>query len=81
MTVKALIEALQDMPQDVQVFHLWDGEPRTCIEHVWLARAGYVMTADHAEVCYSDDPRPASAPTCKEMPYWETPPEPLREDE
>ena len=73
MKVQALIEALQKMPQDADVTHLWDGEPRTNIEIVYLARGGFVVTSDFEMVCYSNESRPADAPTAKDDPYWETP--------
>lgn len=37
MKVNELITALQSMPQDAKVRHLWDGEARTEINLVWLA--------------------------------------------
>lgn len=73
MKVSALIEALKLMPPDAEVFHLWDGEPRTEIEHVYLARSGIVITADHDMVCYSGENRPEDAPTYYENAYWKTP--------
>lgn len=73
MKVKELIKALQAMPPDADVTHLWDGEARTGIEHVWLARDGFVVTADFGMVCYSNGTRPENAPTAKEDSYWESP--------
>lgn len=70
MTVKKLIEELKAMPPDVEVMHLWDGEPRTTIEHVWLARGGFVVTSDDGMVCYSENSRPEGAPTKKEDNFW-----------
>lgn len=73
MTVAKLIEELSRMPADCEVWHLWDGESRTQIQHVWLARNNTVVTADHGEVCYGLDDRPLLAPTPAEEPYWSTP--------
>jgi hypothetical protein len=73
MTVRELIERLKVMPLDADVAHLWDGEPRTNIEHVWLSRAGDVVTADNGMVVYSTEARPEDAPTADEGPYWYTP--------
>ncbi len=73
MKVHELIEVLKMMPQDAPVLHLWDGEPRTSIEHVWLSKSGCVVTADLDERCYSDDARPVGAPTKKQEMYWITP--------
>lgn len=73
MKVRELIEALKAMPEDAEVLHLWDGEARTRIEHVWLDRVGAVITADDAMTCYSTDTRPIDAPTSEDDPYWATP--------
>lgn len=72
MTVTQLIKALEQMPPDAEVFHLWDGLARTCIEAVWLARSGAVVTADTEMVCYDDRDRPTYAPLAKDDPYWES---------
>ena len=73
MKVSELIEELKSMPQDMEVAHLWDGAPRTLINHVWLARDGYVVTADDRMVCYETGARPINAPTEEEDRYWESP--------
>ena len=75
MKVKELIRALQAMPPEADVTHLWDGEARTDIQQVWLARGGFVVTSDFDMVCYSDDSRPSLAPTRQEDPYWHSPKE------
>lgn len=72
MKVSQLIAALSAMPQDAEVLHLWDGEPRTAINHLWISRGGDVVTADDDQVCYSTGARPESAPTEEEDPYWRT---------
>lgn len=73
MQVQNLIEVLKKMPPDASVMHLWDGEARTNIEFVWLARSGVVVTADFNEKCYSGKSRPVDAPTEEESRYWQTP--------
>ena len=73
MKVEQLIKALEAMPKDAEVYHLWDGEARTGINHVWLARGGDVVTADYGMACYSEETRPADAPTQKQDPYWKSP--------
>ena len=73
MKVKDLIEKLKEMPEDAEVFHLWDGAARTIINHVWLSRSGNVITADSGEVCYQTETRPIDAPTEREDRYWSTP--------
>lgn len=73
MNASELIGALKAMPADAVVLHLWDGEARTVIEHVWLSRSGDVITADNGMVCYSEETRPSDAPTILEEKYWRTP--------
>lgn len=73
MQVKELIEKLKTMPQDAEVKHLWDGDPRTTINFVWLSKGGVVITADYDEVCYSGINRPRGAPSSGEDLYWSTP--------
>ena len=73
MKVSELIKCLKEMPEDAEVFHLWDGEARTIINHVWLSRSGDVITADSGMTCYSTETRPIDAPTKEEDRYWETP--------
>ncbi len=73
MKVSELIEALKIMPQDAEVRHLWDGEARTAIELVWLARDGNVITADHGMGCYSANTMPVDATLQPGERYWETP--------
>jgi len=69
MKVKQLIAQLQNMPQNAEVLHLWDGEPRTAIEFVWLTEHGRVVTSDYGQICNNMD-RPPMAP--KNGP-WYTP--------
>lgn len=73
MNVRQLIERLQAMPPDADVRHLWDGVSRTAIEHVWLSKAGDVVTADFGMVCYRTEDRPIDAPDADTDRYWETP--------
>ena len=72
MKASQLIAALQAMPQDAEVLHLWDGEARTGVEFVWLSRDGRVITADYGMVCFSTETRPPDAPTKEEDRYWRT---------
>ena len=76
MTVKELIQGLEDLPSDAQVRHLWDGAARTAIECVYLARSGDVITAEYEELCYDDADRPIGAPTETEDRQWKTPGDP-----
>ena len=72
MKVKDLITALQAMPQDADTWHLWDGEARTEIEHVWLSKDGNVITADCNEPCYSTETQPAEATASGKFGFWHT---------
>jgi hypothetical protein len=72
MMVGELITALQALPSDALVMHLWDGGTYTEINHVWLARNGSVVTADDEMVCYRTDDRPTDAPTAEIEPFWFT---------
>lgn len=72
MRVKDLIIALQKMPQDAPVLHVWDGAARTSIEFVWVANDGNVITADYGQVVYGDDDRPKHAPTKAQDAHWQT---------
>lgn len=80
MDVKSLIQELQKMPQDAEVTHIWDGEPRTHIELVWLTKCGFVATSDYNELVYSDNNRPINAPTERDNKYWRTIQKPNRKD-
>ena len=75
MIVKELIHRLEDMPNDMEVKHIWDGEARTNIEFCWVTKDGFVATADCNEVVYSTGNRPISAPTEEKMKFWYTPTE------
>jgi hypothetical protein len=72
MKVIELIEKLQQLPKDAEVFVLWDGEARTEVQLTWLAKGGHVMLSDYNEVCYDNQNRPIDAPNTKENKYWQT---------
>lgn len=74
MKVKTLIKKLEEMDQDADVMHLWDGELRTGIERVYMGKTGICVTADYEMVAYCDDARPIDAPTPEEDSYWKTRP-------
>lgn len=40
MKVKELIEKLQSMPQDLEVRYVWDGEDRSAVEEIIVAKSG-----------------------------------------
>ncbi len=59
MKVKQLIKELKKMPQNAKVYHIWDGEPRTEINHVYFSKSGKVMTLDDInEKVYTDKHKP-----------------------
>lgn len=72
MTVKDLLKVLKTMPKDLEVWHLWDGDARTQVNHVWISRDGRVITADTEEPCYKTSVRPPSAPSKKQLSVWVT---------
>jgi len=78
MKVNELIVRLTQMDQEADVYHLWDGEPRTIIEHVYMSKTGLCVTADFSMVAYSNEGRPVGAPSSEEDHYWETPALPNR---
>ncbi len=53
MPVWKLVLKLLFMPITAKVKHIWDGEPRTAINHIWLSHQGEVMTADNEEIVYT----------------------------
>ncbi len=76
MKVKYLIEKLKECDMDAEVVHLWDGETRTAIEHVYMGKTGDCITADYGMVAYSNNARPLAAPDSKDDRYWKTPENP-----
>lgn len=58
MKVKDLIKQLKKMPKDAIVMQLWDGEPRTEINVVYLSKKGEVITSDFNEKCWSEESQP-----------------------
>lgn len=73
MLVSELIAILKDMPPVAEVEVIWDGEPRTEVRNVHIARNGKVMLSDYGDVVYSTESRPIDAPTWEEDMYWSTP--------
>lgn len=72
MIVKELIKELEKLPQNANVYHLWDGEPRTQINIVYESKNGSVITSDYNQNCYSTNARPKNAPTAEVDIYWKT---------
>ena len=71
MYVKELREILSTMPDDAYVRYVWDGEPRSSVRCVWLARNGAVILADRLERVYSEAARPPEAEVGRYS--WNTP--------
>jgi len=80
MKVSSLIQKLSALPPEAEVGYVWDGEVRSNVEFVWLARDGSVVLADYGHVLYSDLQRPFDAPTTMENRYWRTPEHPDESD-
>ncbi|QIG69802.1 hypothetical protein EVB81_233 [Rhizobium phage RHph_I46] len=72
MKVFELIGKLSQMPQNAEVFAIYDGSSYTRVEHAFISRSGKVNLADNDEVVYHDADRPLDSPTKKERPYWNT---------
>lgn len=70
MTAAQLIAELQKMPQDAEVWHLWDGCLRSPIDAVWLSRGGVIGTGAFGEYCSNDRDRPFDAPSRDVLPHW-----------
>ena len=73
MKVRELIAQLSKLPPDAKVAYVWDGEARSEVEYVWLARSGDVLLAYGDAVVYETENRPSSAPTSEDDRYWGTP--------
>lgn len=69
MKVKKLIQLLSKMPREAEFGYAWDGEVRSEVGFVWLARNGEVVLADNGPI-YSTNGRPANAPSEKDVKYW-----------
>lgn len=57
MKVSDLIKELQQLPQDANVYCVWDGEPRSSIDLVWEDDAGDIMLMDESGYVYSARPK------------------------
>jgi hypothetical protein len=71
MKKSQLIKLLESMP-DSEVEVLWDGELRTPVEVVYLARNGIIVLAEKNSVVYSTEARPIEAPDNETQTYWYT---------
>ncbi len=71
MNVKDLIKCLEIMPQNAEARILYDGEPRSDVFVVWLARSGKVILSGNHETIYSDESKPAISPDARAMKIME----------
>jgi len=71
MKVKDIIKFLNTVDQEKEVWHVWDGEPRSKIEAMWVARNGNIISGPIGEPVYSEESRPDGAPFEEEDRYWE----------
>ena len=60
------------MPQDAEVYHIWDGEPRTRISVVYESRQGDVMTAEYEMNVYTVGCRPKGTEEHDNYVHWRT---------
>ena len=70
MKISEIISILNTMPQDKKLWHVCDGNARTTIDGIYLARNGEVVSFPEHERVYDEEFRPADAPGDKEDPYW-----------
>lgn len=81
VTVGELVKALQALPQEANVWMIYDGFCRVAPAQMWVARGGHVVIVDDGDVVYRDKDRPPDAPPEKEETSWHAPksPQPGRE--
>lgn len=72
MKVFELIGKLSQMPQDGEVFFIYDGVAYGRTEHAYQSKAGKIILADADQIVYHDSDRPVDAPNPKTRPYWHT---------
>ena len=70
MTVRDLIAKLKGMPEDAEVWYLWNGMPRARIDEVWVSRKGPVVASASGQPCFKDEARPHEAPDSSEDFTW-----------
>lgn len=70
MKVKYLIKQLESLPQNAEVFALWDGAARSTIDGFYLAQSGNVIGAADDHSAYDDEDRPVGAPSSDEDPHY-----------
>ena len=57
MKVNKLIKELQQLPQDANVYCIWDGEPRSNIDLVWEDGEGDIMLMAESDYVYTAIPK------------------------
>lgn len=70
MKVRDLIRHLAILPQDADVFYIFDGVARGRPDVIWLTQDGRAILADLEELVYDPRDRPIGT---AEMKHWSTP--------
>ena len=65
MKVKELIEQLKSMPQESDVWYVYDGAMRREASIIYQAQNGTVGIADDGEYIYDEEEKPIGAPKNK----------------
>lgn len=73
MTVSELIRKLEHMPQEAEVYSMYDGAASNDVDFVWRSRSGDVVLSPCNQMVYDTDDRPITAPTQEEDEFWSTP--------
>ncbi len=61
MKVKQLIEELKQQPQEAEVGYFWDSAMRSDVDHVYLAKSGFVVLITNWELdSRSDEDEPVN---------------------
>lgn len=57
--ISRLTQLRDEHGPDVEVWSIWDGEPRSLIDHAWMARdKSKICMAEANDVVYSNESRP-----------------------
>lgn len=70
MTVKKMLQILNKMPQDFEIWHVWDGAARGTVDSVWQTPDNRVIVSHSEEPIYYSEDRPFCAPTVEEDKCW-----------
>lgn len=59
MTASQLIAELKNLPQNAEVFHLYDGFICDEVERIWCTDDGRIITANSVQSIYEDQDQPS----------------------